>query len=91
MPRGKASVHIQDGTVHDSARILDHRAGVAIFAERQGRDAGACARPAPAGESELSEQIEGQLRAAYDELLSAPVPEHLQSLVASLLEQEGQS
>jgi hypothetical protein len=45
----------------------------------------------PRCESELSEHIVGQLRMAYDELLNAPIPDHLQKLLTDLLDEEGKS
>lgn len=86
MPRGKASVQLYDGTIHGPSRI-SVQGGNADVAE-------AVKLPSTSEvsrEGELSEHIVGQLRMAYDELLNAPIPDHLQKLLTDLLDQEGKS
>ena len=86
MPRGKASVQLYDARTQIPAGIsVEHgNADVDEAIELAGAD------EAPR-ESELSEHIVGQLRMAYDELLNAPIPDHLRKLLTDLLDQEGKS
>jgi anti-sigma factor NepR-like protein len=86
MPRGKATVQLYNATMRDPPRIL--------VQSGDGDVAEAVKLPQTSertGDSELSEHIVGQLRVAYDELLNAPIPDHLQKLLTNLLDQEGKS
>lgn len=85
MPRGKASVQLYDTRSQNAAPIAVH--GNNCASEEVKRD---CALEA-AEETELSEQIVDQLRMAYDELLNAPMPDHLQKLLTNLLDREDKS
>jgi len=82
MPRGKVSVQHELASRQDMMRMLDGRADIAIF---PGAD------PAGYDEIPLAAHLVDQLRLAYDELLSEPVPPHLQKLLAELGKAEEKS
>jgi Anti-sigma factor NepR len=87
MARGKASVQLYDHTGEDLARSLDGRPALTLVA-------GAKPAGTPCGAvitSSLDEHIADQLRLAYDALLHAPIPDHLNKLLTDLCEAEGKS
>jgi hypothetical protein len=85
MARGKASVqryeHVGEGPRGhlNGGANLTIVTGVAPRAETQ------CV---PEASSSLAEHIVDQLRVAYDGLLSAPIPDHLNKLLADLCKAE---
>jgi hypothetical protein len=88
MARGRASVQLYDNAEGDLAPMINERADLAIITGGLEAADGQCiAEP----RSELSEQIIGQLKVAYDGLLSEPIPDHLRKLLADLCEAEDRS
>ncbi len=88
MARGKASVQRRDHVSIDPPPNVDGRSLLTLVANRTNSAQTACAPEADTG---LAEHIVDQLRVAYDELLSAPIPDHLNKLLADLCKAEGKS
>ncbi len=88
MARGKASVQRRDHVSIDQPRNADGRSPLTLVASRTNS---APEPSAPKPDSGLAEHIVDQLRVAYDELLSAPIPDHLNKLLTDLCKAEGKS
>lgn len=87
MARGKAFVQRNEHQEEDLARILIRRPAFAIVESVSTTVAICCVNAA----SELDAHIVDQLRLAYDELLSAPIPDHLNKLLTDLCQAEDKS
>jgi Anti-sigma factor NepR len=88
MVRGKASVQLSDpagGHLTPSRPDRPQTRHMTGEPEPDDKQRGSEAK------AELAEHIVGQLRLAYDELLNAPIPDHLQRLLAALGKAGGKS
>ena len=88
MARGKASVQRYEHVGDDPRGKLNGRATLTLVT---GRAQPAETQYVPKANPSLAEHIVDQLRVAYDGLLSAPIPDHLNKLLADLCKAEEQS
>ena len=88
MARGKASVQRYERVGEDRPGNLNGQATLALVT---GGAQPAAMQYLPEAGPSLAEHIVDQLRVAYDGLLSAPIPDHLNKLLADLCKAEEQS
>jgi hypothetical protein len=88
MARGKASVQRYEHVGDDPRGNLNGRANLTLVTGGARSAETLCV---PEANSSLAEHIVDQLRVAYDGLLSAPIPDHLNKLLADLCKAEEQS
>jgi len=97
MPREKVFVQPHESGPADLARILDARSDIALARDVANHLRNGTVQPnnfltnAVESDPELAEYIVDHLRAAYDELLNEPVPDHLMELLAHLYDAEDKS
>lgn len=88
MVRGKPSVQLYDDVEANLTGAFNGRSNSALLAIELQEESKQSEEKSP---DELGEHIVDQLRAAYDELLNAPLPDHLQKLLTDLCKAEGRS